>query len=174
MSPRRLALSALAPLLALWPTGPLAAQEPYRDPPAPIAQILDAPLTPAADWKIAGTSVPKVNGRAIVTGAHRYASDVSLPDMQFGRVLRGERPGATLVSLDSSRAEAMEGVTVVRDGDFVGVAAPSAQLAARVLSRLRAEWKLPPASNEDLFVTLKRAQSSGGGGGSWPGRRRGS
>jgi dipeptidyl aminopeptidase/acylaminoacyl peptidase len=45
MFSRRLVLPALA--ASALAASPLAAQEPYRDPPAPIAQILDAPLTPA-------------------------------------------------------------------------------------------------------------------------------
>ena len=48
----------------------------------------DATTTAAADWTVAGTSVPKVDGRAFVTGAHRYASDVKRPGMLFGKVLR--------------------------------------------------------------------------------------
>jgi isoquinoline 1-oxidoreductase len=36
----------------------------------------DIPTTPAPEWKIAGTPVPKVDGRAIVTGRHKYASDL--------------------------------------------------------------------------------------------------
>ena len=38
-------------------------------------------LEPAAEWKIAGTSAEKVNGRAIVTGAHRYSFDMRRPGM---------------------------------------------------------------------------------------------
>ena len=33
-------------------------------------------LTPAADWKIAGTPVPKADGRDFVTGRHQYPSDI--------------------------------------------------------------------------------------------------
>src|SRR5262245_24920239 len=32
-----------------------------------------AALTPVGEWKVAGTSVAKVGGREMVTGAHRYA-----------------------------------------------------------------------------------------------------
>ena len=46
-----------------------------------------AALVPAAEWKIAGTSVPKVNGRDIVTGAHHYAYDMRRPGMLYGKVL---------------------------------------------------------------------------------------
>src|SRR5581483_6182321 len=33
------------------------------------------PITPATAWRIAGTSVPKVNGRDLVTGRHKYSTD---------------------------------------------------------------------------------------------------
>ena len=48
------------------------------------AEIADVPLTPASSWKIAGTRVPKVDGRDFVTGAHRYASDIKRPGMLHG------------------------------------------------------------------------------------------
>ena len=46
--------------------------------------------------------------------------------MLYGKVLRPPSFGATLVSLDSSMAQAMPGVKVVREGDFVGLTAPDA------------------------------------------------
>src|SRR5438067_5817946 len=45
-------------------------------------------LTPPADWKIAGTPALKVDGRAFVTGRHRYAADQARPGMLHGRVVR--------------------------------------------------------------------------------------
>lgn len=98
-------------------------------------------LEPQAEWKVAGTPVSKVNGREIVTGAHRYAYDVRRPGMLYGKVLRPESFGATLVSLDSAAAAAMPGVKVVRDGNFVGVTAPDADTANRAVAALTAEWK---------------------------------
>ncbi len=47
-----------------------------------------AAVTPADQWTIAGTSVTKVNARDIVTGAHRYTTDILRPGMLYGRVLR--------------------------------------------------------------------------------------
>ena len=98
-------------------------------------------FTPATEWKVAGTSVPKVAGRDIVTGAHRYAFDVRRDGIQYGKVLRPPSFGATLVSFDGSAAEALPGVKVVRDGDFAGVTAPDPETAAKALALLRAEWK---------------------------------
>src|ERR1700687_664802 len=43
-----------------------------------LAQNLPAedPVTPAAEWKIAGKPIPKVDGRAFVTGRHQYTPDL--------------------------------------------------------------------------------------------------
>jgi isoquinoline 1-oxidoreductase len=117
----------------------------------------DVPTTPAGQWKIAGASVPKVDGRAFVTGKHKYTSDMKLPGMLYGKVLRPPAFGATLVSVDTRKAEAIAGVTVVHDGDFVGVAAPDEQTALRAIAAIRAEWKsTPQPSRTEIFDYLKK------------------
>ena len=79
------------------------------------------PLTPADGVEgRPGHRCPRSNGREMVTGAHKYAYDVKRPGMLYGKVLYPPQFGATLVSLDASAAEAMPGVKVVHDGDFVG------------------------------------------------------
>ncbi|MBI2826844.1 MAG: xanthine dehydrogenase family protein molybdopterin-binding subunit [Planctomycetia bacterium] len=126
----------------------------------------DQSTAPAKDWKIAGTSVPKVDGRSFVTGTHRYASDVRCEGVQFARVLRPPSYGADLASLDTAAAAAIDGVTVVRDGDFVGVVAPTQQTADRALSAIRAEWKTKPQpSSVELYEYLKAHPATGRGGG---------
>ncbi len=74
-----------------------------------LAQTVTAetPLIPAANWKVAGQSAPKVDGREFVTGKHRYPSDQKLPDMLYGKVLRPPSFGATLISVDAQKAEQM-------------------------------------------------------------------
>jgi isoquinoline 1-oxidoreductase len=124
-------------------------------------------LTPATAWKIAGTAVPKVEGRDFVTGKHAYPSDISRPGMLFGAVLRPDGFNATLESIDTSEAEQLPGVKVVRDGDFTGVVAPDAFSAQRAISAIQAKWKVPTQpSNHDLFEVLKASSGSGGEDGS--------
>ena len=116
----------------------------------------DAPTTPADKWTTAGTSVAKVDGRAFVTGRHEYASDVKRPGMLVGKVLRPPSFKATLVSVKTADAEALPGVTVVHEGDFVAVAAPSEHEAQDALDALQAEWReTPQPSAKDLFKYLK-------------------
>ncbi len=126
----------------------------------------NAPLTPHDQWRVAGKPVRRVNGREIVTGKHRYTPDLKRPEMLFGKVLRAAANGATLSSLDTKEAEKLPGVTVVRDGDFVGVTAPNPQLAARGLAAIRAEWKTTPQpSAKEIFEYFKKQPSQGQGGG---------
>jgi len=118
----------------------------------------DLPTTPASQWTVAGRSLPKVNGRELVTGRHRFVSDLKREGMLHGKVLRPPAAGATLVSAETSTAAALPGITVVRDGDFLGVTAPSALQAARARDAIRAEWKTteqPKAA--ELFEVLKKA-----------------
>src|SRR5262249_4774164 len=90
-----------------------------------------------------------------------YPSDQKLPDMLHGKVLRPLSFGATLVSLDTQKAEQM-GVTIARDGNFVGVAAPTADLASAAIAALHAEWKSQPQpSSKDLFDYLKKTAAAG-------------
>jgi nicotinate dehydrogenase subunit B len=115
-------------------------------------------LLPAEQWKVAGTSIAKVGGREIVTGAHKYAYDVKRPGMLYGKVLYPPSFGATLQSLDSGAAEMIGGVTVVHDGDFVGVTAPDPVTAEKALAALKANWKEEPAeaSARDVYAHFKR------------------
>jgi isoquinoline 1-oxidoreductase len=118
--------------------------------------------TPAAEWKVAGTSVSKVDGRDFVTGKHRYASDIKRDGMLYGKVFRPISFGATLTSLDAKAAEALPGVTVVRDGNFVGVVAPDTLQASRALDALKSEWTTKPQpSSAELFEYLKKNVNSG-------------
>jgi isoquinoline 1-oxidoreductase len=125
----------------------------------------EAATVAASEWKIAGTSSPKVGGRDLVTGRHRYTSDLKRPGMLHGKVLRPGMLNASLATVDIGAAEALPGVTVVRDGDFVGVAAPTERLAEQAIAAIRSEWKTPPqpVSDKDLFADLKKSREDGGG-----------
>jgi nicotinate dehydrogenase subunit B len=124
-----------------------------------LAQNLpvEDPVTPATQWTIAGKAIPKVDGRAFVTGKHQYTPDMHPEGMLHGKVLRPPSFGATITSCDDAAAKAMTGVVVVRDGDFVGVAAPSEHGAQRALDAIHAQWKeVPQISSKEIFSYLKQ------------------
>ena len=126
----------------------------------------DQPTAKPNQWTVAGTATPKVDGRAHVTGTHQFASDIRRPGMLFGKVLRPPAFGATLKSADTKPAEAMEGVKVVREGNFVGIVAATEHDADAALAAIKAEWQTTPqVSSKDLFKHFKDRAGKGGGGG---------
>jgi CO/xanthine dehydrogenase Mo-binding subunit len=114
------------------------------------------PVTPPPDWTIAGKAVPKVNARDFVTGRHQYTPDLRPDGMLYGKVVRPPSFGATLTSFDDTATKAMTGVFVVRDGDFVGAAAPIEREARNALAAVRVQWKeKPQVSSSEIFSYLK-------------------
>ncbi|MEJ1239398.1 molybdopterin cofactor-binding domain-containing protein [Chryseolinea sp. T2] len=124
----------------------------------------DIAVKPVSKWSIAGKSISKVRGETFITGKHRYVSDMRLPDMLYGKVLRPASYGSRLVSIDYSAAEAIPGVKVFRDGDFVGVCAPSHRVADRAARLIKAQWSTVSAqpSHENIFNYLKSKQEAAG------------
>jgi nicotinate dehydrogenase subunit B len=117
-------------------------------------------------WTVAGTSVPKVDGRSFVTGTHQYASDVRRKGMLFGKVLRPPANGAKLSSVDTKAVDGKQELTVVHNGDFVAVVGPTEHAAARGLDLIKVEWKEGPkqVGAKELFKHLKDTGRKGGGG----------
>ena len=113
---------------------------------------LEVELTPPAEWKVLGTAVPNLNGRAIVTGALKFAGDLKLPGMLAGKAVRPEAYQAELVSFDSDAA-------VVREGNYLGVTAADQESAERAAARVRAKWKakdlLPPP---ELYAHFRKTE----------------
>jgi len=123
-----------------------------------LAQLIpdQDPLLPATEWKIAGRPLAKIGGRDFVTGAHKYPSDQKRPGMIYGKVVRPSKFEANLASVDTSGAEKMPGVIVVRDGGFIGVAAPSEELATHAAAAIKSEWSAAPQpSSKNVFEYLR-------------------
>jgi isoquinoline 1-oxidoreductase len=116
----------------------------------------DVRLTPATDWHLAGHDVAR-GDPAAVTGAKRFTSDLSRPGMGHARILRPPQFGANLRGADVAVARAMPGVTVVVDGDFVGVVAPSPGAAGRAIEAIHAEWDRVEGVSEAELVSHLRS-----------------
>jgi 4-hydroxybenzoyl-CoA reductase subunit alpha len=66
---------------------------------------------------VVGKPRRRVDGRAKVTGQTRFADDIILPRMLHCRLLRSSVPHARIVSVDTSKAAAAEGVFLVLTGE---------------------------------------------------------
>ncbi len=123
-------------------------------------------LTDQAAWTVLGRAQHKPNAREIVTGRHQYPSDIRRPGMLFGKVLRAPSFGATLDRVDADAAKGMDGVVAVRDGDFIGCAAPTSREAQAAIDRIAATatWTTAPhPASADLTVYLTANVREGSG-----------
>ena len=116
-----------------------------------------------------------------VTGGSAYVQDMRLPGMVFGRVVRPSSRRAQLESCDEAAVGRMPGVVaVVRDGNFLAVAAEREEQAIKAAYALRdsAKWRespdLPPQGmalyehlqklpSQDSVVNSKVGALAGGG-----------
>lgn len=124
----------------------------------------DVTFTPVSEWKVLGRPTRRPNARDLVTGAHKFPSDISRSGMLYGKVLRAPAYGAKLMSVDLDPAQAMKGVVAVRDDQFVGVAAPTSYLAQQAVEALAktAKWELTPhPSSKTLFDYLVQQVEDG-------------
>jgi nicotinate dehydrogenase subunit B len=123
-------------------------------------------LTDPAQWRVAGKTAGKVDGKAFVTGAHQYTSDMIRPGMLHGKVFRPPALDSSLVSVDTKKAEKLANVIVVHDGDFAGVAAPDPEIARNALELLEVEAQARPQIGEaELFDALRKKPDSEARGG---------
>jgi 4-hydroxybenzoyl-CoA reductase subunit alpha len=65
---------------------------------------------------VIGKRMAMTDARAKVTGLGRYADDLSVPGMLYGRILHSPHPHARIRSVDTLAAEALEGVKAVATG----------------------------------------------------------
>jgi isoquinoline 1-oxidoreductase len=83
--------------------------------------------------------------------------------MLYARILRPPAHGAKLKNVDTTAAEKMEGVRVVKDGDLVAVLHALPDVAEKALSAVRAEFETPEAKVDEanLFAHLLRSAPPG-------------
>ncbi len=67
-------------------------------------------------FTVVGQPLPKIDAWAKVTGETRFADDLSLPRMAYGKLLRSPHPHALIRRIDTGRARALPGVYGVLTG----------------------------------------------------------
>ncbi|HMB84471.1 MAG TPA: molybdopterin cofactor-binding domain-containing protein, partial [Terriglobales bacterium] len=68
------------------------------------------------DYSIIGKSIAMVDAAGKTTGSGKYTDDLSLPGMLYGKILHSPHPHARIKSIDTSRAERLDGVIAVVTG----------------------------------------------------------
>lgn len=100
---------------------------------------------PASERQVTGASIPRVDLLARLSGDF-LLHDLERPGMWHGRVIQPPALGASLPDLGA--VSMSDGAELIRDGQFLAVAASDEYVALREAKRLSSEldWVLPPAS----------------------------
>lgn len=69
------------------------------------------------ELSVIGADVPRIDASEKVTGAAVYASDMEMPGMLHAKVKESPHASAKILSIDTSKAEALPGVRAVLVGD---------------------------------------------------------
>jgi len=94
-----------------------------------------------ASYTVVGKPLPRVDIAPKILGQWQYVTDVRVPGMLHGRVVRPARAGAKLMSVDENSAKKVTGyVKTVVDGNFVGLVAESEWAAIRAAQALQVSW----------------------------------
>ncbi len=111
---------------------------------------------PAKDYRVLGTSVPRFDIPAKVSGTFEYVHNVRVPGMLHGRVVRPPAVGAKLLSVMESSIADIPGARVARRNDFLGVVAPREEDAIRAARILKADWSAiePLPAIDSIFEEL--------------------
>jgi nicotinate dehydrogenase subunit B len=97
-------------------------------------------VKPPSAFAVCGKSLPRPDLPEKVTGRAKYAGDIRLPGMLYGRVLRPPAHGARLKNVDASAARTIQDAQILQDGDFVAVVHPLPDMAEKALSLIKAEY----------------------------------
>jgi len=87
-----------------------------------------------------GQSRLHADARLKVSGQAVYTADIKMPGRVYAKILRPPSHLVKLISADTSEAEKMDGIQVVRDGDLVAVLHESPEQAERALATIKAEY----------------------------------
>jgi len=69
-----------------------------------------------AEYSIVGKKTPKLDSVPMATGEAKYATDMMLPGMLYGKVLYGSYPHAKILNIDTAKAQRLPGVKAVITG----------------------------------------------------------
>src|SRR5262249_53415194 len=124
--------------------------------PAEMPKIEDKDLKPAANFRLIGKDVPRVELPTKVRGAAKYAMDVQVPGMLYAAVLQSPYFGGAPQTVDDSAARKVAGITdVVKLPDGVGVIGTTVEGTQAAKNLLKITWSDAPGAGHDSEKALE-------------------
>ncbi len=135
---------------------------------ASIPVPANPPLTPAAQYRLIGKALPRVDIPSKVDGSAQYGIDVRLPGMVYAVIKHCPTIGGVLASTPSKpsgaiavvpcKASDTRGIVAAGSVNAVAVVATDTWTAKKMVSSLRVHWTLPPTASIDSATLAAQAQ----------------
>jgi isoquinoline 1-oxidoreductase subunit beta len=130
--------------------------------PAELPNIEDKDLKTAADFRLIGKDVARVDVPLKVTGAAKYAMDAQVPGMVYAAVLQSPYPDGAPETIDDTRARKVAGITdIVKLPEGVGVIGTSVEATQAAKDLLKVTWSDAPAARHDSERALEEFAAIG-------------
>ena len=100
------------------------------------------PKSPS-EYKVVGKSFPRRDVAWKVYGTDAFVTDVSVPGMLHGRVIRPPRAACVAEKVDEKSIRSIRGARVVREKNFLAVVAEKEWDAVRAAQMLKVQWSAP-------------------------------
>ncbi|HUZ82810.1 MAG TPA: xanthine dehydrogenase family protein, partial [Gaiellaceae bacterium] len=126
---------------------------------------------PLSSYTLVGISrVPRVDIPDKVTGSYVYASNIRVPGMLHGRLVRPRGQGAygdgtapAILSVDKSSVSHIPNVEILQRNNFLGVVAPKEYDAIQAAAQLKVQWAPMPTitGSGNLWQGMRNLDSAG-------------
>lgn len=107
---------------------------------------------PLSECTLIGRRVPRKDALAKVTGAAKYAGDLRFPGTLHACILRPPAHGLHLAAADTTAAERIPGVRIVRDGTLLAVLHPQPDTARKALSLVKGTFEGAEPDVDDVRI----------------------
>jgi nicotinate dehydrogenase subunit B len=105
-----------------------------------------------SEYKIMGKSFLHADAKEKVMGKALYTGDFRMPGMVWAKILRPPSHFATLVKAETSEAEKMPGVQLIRDKELIAVLHTDPEKAEQALATIKAEYSFKEMEVDDKTV----------------------
>jgi isoquinoline 1-oxidoreductase len=105
-----------------------------------------------SEFNVIGTPLLHSDAKEKITGKAKYAGDIRLPGMLYAKILRPPAHGATIKSVDTSEAEKIQGVLIIRNGDLVAVLHEYPDKAEEALRKINNRFDTPDSDVNDKSI----------------------
>ena len=123
--------------------------------------LANAQPKPVPAHTLVGTSVTRLDALASVTGTARFSGDQKLPGTLHACLVRPPAHGMKLGTVDTSAAERLPGVRVLRDGPLVAVLHEHPDAARAAAALVKATFEGAPAVLDERTIYRHLADQAG-------------